>query len=168
MPTRFSEKNVSTSPERKSSAADFYASLKERASAIEARYRSLTPESARLNEEAQSFQPGGSTRDAVLRQPYAPFLSRGEGGWVTDADGRRITDLWFNASSLPLGHGDPGVLAAVREQLSRGTAFFAPTELDVEFARLLCQRLASAERVRFTNSGTEAVMVAIQIARGGT
>ena len=168
MPTRFSEKTVSTSPERKSSAADFYASLKERASAIEARYRSLTPESARLNEEAQSYQPGGSTRDAVLRQPYAPFLSRGEGGWVTDADGRRITDLWFNASSLPLGHGDPGVLAAVREQLSRGTAFFAPTERDVEFARLLCQRLASAERVRFTNSGTEAVMVAIQIARGLT
>ncbi len=159
---------MSTSPEQTPTADSFYTSLKERASEIEARYRSLTPESARLVEEAKKVQPGGSTRDAVLRHPYPVFLTSGEGGSVTDADGRRITDLWFNASSLPLGYGDPRVLAAVQEQLTRGTAFFAPTELDIAFSRLLCERVPSAERIRFTNSGTEAVMLAVQITRGHT
>ena len=156
-------------PTEKTSNRDaYYALLKARASEIEARYRSLTAASARLVEEAKEVQPGGSTRDAVLRHPYPIFVASGDGGWVTDADGRRITDLWFNASSLPLGYGNARVAAAVQEQLRRGTSFFAPTELDVSFARLLCERLPSAERVRFTNSGTEAVMLAVQIARGHT
>ena len=158
---------MSTHPNQQTKDS-YYTLLKSRFPEVEARYRQLTPESARLNEEAKRVQPGGSTRDAVLRHPYPVFLTSGNGGWVTDVDGRRITDLWFNASSLPLGYGDPRVLAAVQAQLVRGTAFFAPTELDITFSQLLCERVPSAERVRFTNSGTEAVMLAVQIARGHT
>src|SRR5690606_12514074 len=82
--------------------------------------------------------------------------------------GRRITDFWFNATALPLGYGHPKVLQAVRAQLPRGTAFFAPGEQEVELAKELLRRLPAAERVRFTNSGSEAVMLALRLARGAT
>ena len=146
----------------------FYASLKERAPEVVARYRALTPVSARLAEQARAVMPGGTTRHAVARRPYAPFVVRGEGARLVDADGRRLVDFWFNATALPLGHCDPGVMAAVREQLPFGTSFFAPTARDITLAEEICARLPSAEQVVFTNSGSEAVMMALRIARAAT
>lgn len=146
----------------------FYSALKARRPAIEERYVRLTPESARLAREARRVLPGGSTRDTVLRRPHATFLARGLGGQVIDADGRPLVDLWFNATSLPLGHADPRVVRAVQDCIARGTSFYAPTGLETDLARRICERLLSAERVRFTNSGTEAVMLAIRLARAFT
>lgn len=149
-------------------AIDYYSGLKSRAASIEGRYRTLTPRSQALTAQAAAVMPGGSSRDALLRKPYSPYAVSGQGGWLTDVDGRRIVDLWFNATSLPLGHGHPLVLAAAAEQLSRGTAFFASTVAELEVAQELQGRLPSAERVRFTNSGSEAVMLAVRIARAFT
>jgi glutamate-1-semialdehyde 2,1-aminomutase len=148
--------------------AEFYAALKSRKSAIESRYRALTPRSGRLFLEAQQVFPGGFTRDAILRKPYAPFIDAGLGTRLVDVDGREIVDFWFNATSLPLGHRHPLVVGAVQAQLSKGTAFFAPGELEIEHARLILERLPSFDRLRFTNSGSEAVMLALRIARGYT
>ena len=154
---------VDTSQDR---VNDFYARLKARAGEITDRYRSLSPSSAELFERAKGVEPGGFTRDAVLRKPYALFVERGEGGVLIDCDGRRITDMWFNATSLPLGHAHPHVVAAAGEQIRKGASFFARTESEIELAAALCERLLSAERVRFANSGSEAVMMALRIARG--
>jgi len=146
----------------------FYDALKARRAGIEQRYHDLTPTSARLAQEARRVLPGGSTRDTVIRRPHPTYIRRGEGGHLVDADGRTIVDLWFNATSLPLGHADPRVARAAREAIDGGTAFFAPTGLETDLAREICARLPSAERVRFTNSGTEAVMLAARVARAFT
>jgi glutamate-1-semialdehyde 2,1-aminomutase len=146
----------------------FYRALKARRPAIEQRYRDLTPTSARLAADARRVLPGGSTRDTVMRRPYPTFVGAGEGAHVTDVDGRRLLDLWFNATTLPLGHADPRVRQAVNAQIARGTSFYAPTGLEVDLAREICARLPSAERVRFANSGTEAVMLAVRLARAYT
>ena len=84
---------MSTHPNQQTKDS-YYTLLKSRFPEVEARYRQLTPESARLNEEAKRVQPGGSTRDAVLRHPYPVFLTSGNGGWVTDVDGRFISPPW--------------------------------------------------------------------------
>lgn len=147
---------------------DFYGALLARAEAVEQHYRSLTPKSARLFARTGGVFPGGYTRDAIMRRPYPSFVVEGEGDILTDVDGRRIIDLWFNATSLPVGHAHPAVTEAVGRQLSRGTAYYAPTENELALAELLLERLPSAERVRFTNSGSEAVMMALRFARAAT
>jgi glutamate-1-semialdehyde 2,1-aminomutase len=147
---------------------DFFAPLKARAPEIEARYRDLTPISAALHERAKTRLPGGYTRDSVMRRPYAPYIASGAGATLIDRDGREITDMWFNATSLPLGHADGRVVAAVDAQLKLGSAYFAPTESEIELADVICDRLPSAERVRFANSGSEAVMFAVRFARAFT
>ncbi len=149
-------------------ADEFYASLKARGPEIEARYRRLTPASAELHERAKGLVPGGYTRDSVIRRPYAPYIVKGAGATLVDRDGRAITDMWFNATSLALGHADARVVAAVTAQMNLGSAYFAPTESEVELAAIVCDRLPSAERVRFANSGSEAVMFAVRFARAFT
>src|SRR4029078_5986136 len=121
-----------------------------------ARYAALTPNSAKLAMRARAVMPGGGTRVAFARRPYSPFVVRGEGPLVYDADGRPLVDLWFNATALPLGHGDERVVAAVTAQVARGTSFFAPTESDVILAEEIRSRVPSCEQLVFTNSGTEA------------
>jgi glutamate-1-semialdehyde 2,1-aminomutase len=148
--------------------AEFYNSLKRMKSKTESRFRALTPRSGNLFLEAQKVFPGGFTRDAILRKPYAPFIERGQGTHLVDVDGREIIDFWFNATSLPFGHRHSCVIEAVEEQLSKGTAFFAPGALEIEHAKLILERLPSVDQLRFTNSGSEAVMLALRIARGFT
>jgi glutamate-1-semialdehyde 2,1-aminomutase len=147
---------------------DFYAPLKARRTEIEQRFRALTPRSAALYREAQNVFPGGFTRDAFLRKPYPPFIESGEGSRLTDADGRTIVDFWFNATSLPLGHRHPAVLEAIADQATRGTAFFAPGRNEIELGREILGRLPAADLIRLANSGSEAVMLALRLARGFT
>ena len=155
-----------TSPDHRPN--DFYAELKDRGANIETRYRELTPASASRHAAAERVLPSGYTRDSVVWRPYPPYLDRGNGAELTDADGRRVIDLCFNATSLPLGHADPRVVAAVTAQARAGSAFQAMTGKETELAEILCQRLASAELVRFANSGSEAVMMALRVARAFT
>jgi glutamate-1-semialdehyde 2,1-aminomutase len=144
---------------------DYFGSLKSRAEEVVAKYRSLTPNSRALFERAGDVFPGGFTRDAIMRYPYSPFIVEAQGTKMTDVDGRTITDMWFNATSLPLGHCHPDVVQAETRQIGRGTAYFAPTENELALAELLVERIPSAQRIRFTNSGSEAVMMAVRFAR---
>ncbi len=148
-------------------AADvaFYEVLKARRARILGEYERLTPRSQALFERANRSFPGGFTRDAIHRAPHAPFVSVADGSQMVDVDGRSITDFWFNATALPLGHAHPEVVAAAQEQVGRGSAYFAPTERELALAEVLIDRLPCAERLRFTNSGSEAVMMAIRLAR---
>ena len=135
---------------------------------LHAAYRSSTPRSAALFERATRVLPGGSTRTTVFAPPYPPYLVGGMGIRVEDVDGNSYRDFLGNYTSLILGHAHPRVVAAVEEQVRRGSAFGAPSEMEVALAEELVRRIASIERIRFTNSGTEATMFAIRAARAFT
>lgn len=112
--------------------------------------------------------PGGVSRNMVRRQPHPDYVSHGHGGRVTDIDGTTRLDFGNNTASLIHGHACPAINAAVVEQLQRGTAFSMATESELRFAQHLCGRNRGFEKVRFVNSGTEAVMAAIKVARAIT
>ena len=131
-------------------------------------YLARTPRSRAMFERATRVLPGGSTRTTVFTPPYPPYIVSGEGIRVRDVDGNEYRDFLGNYTSLILGHAHPAVVAAVAGQVSRGSAFAAPTEAEVALAEELCRRLPSVELVRFTNSGTEATMFAIRAARAFT
>ncbi len=131
-------------------------------------YRSRTPHSAALFDRATRSLPGGSTRTTIFNPPYPPYLVRGEGIRTWDADGNEYRDFLGNYTSLILGHAHADVVAAVEAQVRRGSAFAAPTETEIELAEEIRRRLPSVERIRFTNSGTEATMFAIRAARAFT
>ena len=95
-------------------------------------------------------------------------MVRGEGLRTWDVDGNEYRDFLGNYTSLILGHAHPEVVAAVEAQVRRGSAFAAPTEVEIELAEEIRRRLPSIERIRFTNSGTEATMFAIRAARAFT
>jgi glutamate-1-semialdehyde 2,1-aminomutase len=138
------------------------------ASAITESYIARRPKSAERNAEAKRSMPGGDTRSTAWFPPYPPFVAEGSGAFLTDVDGNRYVELLNNYTSLIHGHAHPVVVEAIREQLGRGASFAAPHENTVRLAQMLCERVASIERVRFANSGTEAVMMAVRVARAFT
>jgi glutamate-1-semialdehyde 2,1-aminomutase len=130
----------------------------------------LEPESATARSHAAASEviPGGTSRIHYHFAPYPIRARRGEGCRLVDAEGVPRLDFLNNMTSLIHGHGHPAVKRAIVEQLERGTAFSEPTDEEVGLARLLAERVASVDRVRFANSGTEAVMFAIKLARAFT
>jgi len=127
--------------------------------------------SAALHREACTLMPGGVNSPvrafkAVGGEPI--YYRRGEGAWFEDEDGARYLDLCCSWGALILGHAPPAVLAAVREVIWDGLSFGAPCRHEIELARRVVGRIPAAERVRFVNSGTEAVMTAVRLARGHT
>jgi glutamate-1-semialdehyde 2,1-aminomutase len=96
------------------------------------------------------------------------FIERGEGSRIWDADGNEYIDYVGSWGPLLFGHRPPEVLAALEEVLKIGTSFGAPTEREVDLAELICRLVPSVEKVRLVNSGTEATMAAIRVARGFT
>ena len=124
--------------------------------------------SAQLWERAQKLLPGGNTRTTVFMAPRPIYAAEGQGCWLTDVDGERRLDLLNNYTALIHGHAHQAVSEAAARRLARGASFAMPTPEEIELAALLAERVPSVEQVRFTNSGTEAVMVAIKAARGFT
>lgn len=124
--------------------------------------------SAQLYRRARAVMPSGSSRLTIFFKPYAVYARSGEGCRVTDEDGVTRIDFINNYSSLIHGHRPPEVMAAVADQLTRLTAVGLPTESEIALAELLAERLAGVEQVRYVNSGTEAVMLAIKAARAFT
>ena len=112
--------------------------------------------------------PGGVSRNTILRTPHPVYAESAEGCRVTDIEGVTRIDFANNMASLIHGHAHPGIVAAVIEQLAKGTAFTLGTEAEVEYAEHLCGRNISFEMVRFVNSGTEAVMGCLKAARAFT
>lgn len=127
--------------------------------------------SEQLFEAAQQHIPGGVNSPvrafrAVGGTPV--FFDRAEGAYLFDADGNRYVDYVQSWGPMILGHGHPQVLDAIRAQLDKGLTFGAPTELETQLADAICERVPGMEMVRMVNSGTEATMSAIRLARGYT
>lgn len=131
-------------------------------------YVRRTPGSASLFERASHYLPGGDTRFSLTYRPHPMYMARGEGPHIWDVDGNQLLDLNNNATSLIHGHAHPEVVAAIRAQAGRGTAWGAHNETQVEWAQILCERIPSVERIRFSNSGTEANMHMVKVARAAT
>ena len=133
---------------------------------------SSTPGSSRrLFARARRVLPGGVNSPvrafkAVQGQP--PFIARGTGAHITDVDGRRYVDYVMSWGPLIHGHAPAGLTKALVTATKRGTSFGAPTALEVQLAERVCSLVPSIERVRFVNSGTEATMSALRLARAAT
>jgi glutamate-1-semialdehyde 2,1-aminomutase len=130
-----------------------------------------TGESRRLYEEAVGLMPGGVSSPvrafkSVGGEPL--FIRRGSGARIRDEDGNEFIDYCMSWGPLILGHADPDVTAAITEAAADGTSFGAPNRYEVELAKLIAGRFPSIEMLRFVNSGTEAVMSAVRLARGFT
>jgi glutamate-1-semialdehyde 2,1-aminomutase len=136
-----------------------------RALARTARWAEPGSKSAALFARAQAVLPGGNSRTTVYMAPYPPYAASGEGCWVTDVEGDRRLDCLNNYTALVHGHAHPAIVEAASRRLAQGASFPMPTPEEIDLAALLCERLPSAERVRFTNSGSEAVMIALKGAR---
>jgi glutamate-1-semialdehyde 2,1-aminomutase len=112
--------------------------------------------------------PGGNTRHSIALMPYPVYAASGRGCRVTDVEGEERIDFLNNFTALILGHADPQVARAVQQQIVSGTAFTMPTRSDIDLAELLVERVAYIDQIRFCNSGSEAVMLAIKAARAYT
>ena len=131
-------------------------------------YLARNPRSGEAAGRAAAVLPGGTTRTTTFFPPFAPVLARGSGCEIVDIDGNRRVDFLNNYTSLILGHAHPDVLAAAWSAAARGTAFSSPTDLEVQLAEAVAGRVESVEQIRFTNSGTEATMAALRLARAFT
>ena len=131
-------------------------------------YRRITPRSATLFERGGGALPGGDTRYSITTRPHPPYLERGEGPYIWDVDGNRRLDLNNNSTALVHGHAHPEIVAAVRAQAGSGTAWGGHNPTEVEWAEIICDRVPAIERVRFANSGTEANMHMLKVARAFT
>ncbi|HEX7169805.1 MAG TPA: glutamate-1-semialdehyde 2,1-aminomutase [Rubrobacter sp.] len=138
---------------------------------VDARTMLAVDRSARLMERAVGLMPGGVNSPvrafrSVGGDPL--FMERGEGSRIFDVDGNSYIDYVMSYGPLVLGHAYADVIEAIEMTARKGTTFGAPTELEVELADAVCRAVPSLEMVRMTNSGTEATMSAIRLARGYT
>lgn len=124
--------------------------------------------SQELFEESKKIIPGGVSSPVRAFKPYPFFVAKGEGSHIYDVDGNSYIDHCLAYGPLILGHADKTVVSDLTNQLTMGTAYGAPTENEIKLSREVINRIPSAEMVRFTNSGTEATMSAIRVARGFT
>jgi glutamate-1-semialdehyde 2,1-aminomutase len=132
---------------------------------IEARYREMTPRSAQLMERAGKSMPRGLTRTLAWFAPYPVVFDHASGASIHDVDGNRYIDLFCNGLSLIHGHSYPPIEEALQRALPRGTAWPGASEAQIEFAEMLCDRIPGEVQVRFANTGTEATMLAVKLAR---
>jgi len=127
--------------------------------------------SKRLLEKAKRVIPGGVNSPVRAGKSVGvdpPFIAKAEGCFLWDVDGNQYIDYVCSWGPMILGHSHPEVLNAIEERLGKGTSYGAPTELEVEMAETIINMVPSIEMVRMVNSGTEATMSAIRLARGYT
>ncbi|WP_394147309.1 aspartate aminotransferase family protein [Shewanella atlantica] len=124
--------------------------------------------SAELYSKALTLMPGGCSRNTVLRSPNPLYAESAKGCYVTDIEGVTRVDFANNMAALIHGHAHPQIVDNVTEQLKKGSAFTLATEAELLFAEHLCSRNPGFEKIRFVNSGTEAVMSCLKAARAYT
>ena len=132
------------------------------------KYESITELSFQKHQVAKNYKPGGNTRITQWFDPYPFFVEKGREHSLYDIDGNIYLDFMLNATTLILGHSHPKIVSALTEQVKKGVSFSAPTESQGRLAKLLVERIPSVEKIRFTNSGTEATMLSIMAARAFT
>ena len=126
------------------------------------------PGSGALFERARKVLPSGITHDARYLDPYSIHVARAKGPRKWDVDGNEYVDYFGGHGAMLLGHSHPAVIEAVKRQMDLGTHYGSSHELEVRWAELVCELIPSAEKVRFTASGTEASHMAIRLARAHT
>lgn len=130
-----------------------------------------TDRSYSLFQQAQQVMPGGVNSPVRAFRGvggHPLFIARGEGAYLFDADGNRYVDYVMSWGPLILGHAHPAVVEAVQQQAAQGTSFGAPTALEIELSELVIDLMPAVKMVRFVNSGTEATMSALRLARAFT
>ncbi len=131
-------------------------------------YIHRTQKSQKMYQLAKIFLPGGDARTVTFFEPYPAFIVKGKGYQLYDADGNNYIDFLNNYTSLIHGHCHPKIIKAIKEQLESIQAIHAPTEYQVKFAEMISERFPSVDKIRIMNSGTEATMNAIRLARAYT
>jgi glutamate-1-semialdehyde 2,1-aminomutase len=132
---------------------------------LAARYTAAFPGSRARFERAKGLFPTGVTHDTRMMEPFPVYISRCLGSKKWDVDGQELIDYFVGHGSHILGHSAPDIVAAVQEQMTRGTHPGACHDLELEWADWVMKLIPSAERVRFTGSGTEATLMALRLAR---
>ncbi|HEY1346671.1 MAG TPA: aminotransferase class III-fold pyridoxal phosphate-dependent enzyme, partial [Streptosporangiaceae bacterium] len=133
-----------------------------------ARYAARRPRTSALHERARAFLPGGNTRSVLYHRPFPLRIARAWEAVLEDVDGHQYVDLLGEYSAGLYGHSNPVVLKAMADALHEGISRGAHTRYEVDLAEVICARFGSVERVRFTNSGTEANLMALSAARAFT
>jgi glutamate-1-semialdehyde 2,1-aminomutase len=129
------------------------------------RYTATFPGSRKRFEEAKSIFPCGVTHDTRMMEPFPVYITHAKGAHKWDVDGHKLTDYFVGHGSHILGHSPDDVVRAVQEQMARCTHPGACHDLEIEWGKLVQKLIPSAERVRFTGSGTEATLMALRLAR---
>ena len=124
--------------------------------------------SEQLFNQAKQVMPGGVSRNTIFRTPHPYYAEKGKGCYVTDVEGVTRIDFANNMASLIHGHAYAPIVTAVSEQLNKGSCFTMATEAEIDYAKLLCERVPSFDKIRFVNSGTEAVMAMLKASRAYT
>lgn len=132
------------------------------------KYPNPESKSAKMFEQAQRVLTEGGSRSTIRIAPYSIYVREAKGKYVTDVDGNRLFDLNNNYTSMIHGHAHPDIVEAATRQINRGTGYSFGSEAEVALAELLCARSRNFDKIRFMNSGTEAVMKAIKAARAYT
>jgi glutamate-1-semialdehyde 2,1-aminomutase len=135
---------------------------------IEESYLAQTPFSREVMGRASQIMPRGITRSLSWFAPYPVVFESGSGPILTDVDGNEYVDLFGNGLSLMHGHAYEPVTTALAAAIQRGSAWPGASDAQVEFAELLCSRIPGAEQVRFANTGTEATMLGVKLARAAS
>ena len=128
----------------------------------------LTRESRKIWEESRDYLPGGDSRNSIFWKPYPIFITSASGSHVVDADNVDRIDIINTMTTMILGHGSVPVIDAVATQLRHGLAYNAPNLHQVRLAKILCERVPGFDKIRFTNSGTEATLNTLRAARAFT
>jgi len=131
-------------------------------------YVSKTSKSKALYERAKKVLPAGVSYGIRYFEPYPFYTAKAKGSKLYDVDGNEYVDFWLGHTALILGHSPPNVIEAVKKQLENGTHYGTCHELEIKLAEQVAKMVPNAEMVRFTNSGTEANMYAIRLARAYT
>jgi len=121
-----------------------------------------------IYDRAVGVLTGGVSRNTIFREPHPYYVASANGSYIKDIDGTKRLDFANNMASLIHGHSHPAIVKAVTDQLKKGSAFTMGTEVEVAFAELLTSRSPMFEKIRFMNSGTEAVMTMIKASRAYT
>jgi glutamate-1-semialdehyde 2,1-aminomutase len=144
------------------------AALPERLRAVEAAYRAANPRSEAAYVAALGPMPGGNTRSVLHFSPFPLTFARGRGCWLEDLDGHTLLDCLGEYSAGIYGHSEPVIQDAIRATLADGIVLGGPNRYEAGLAAEICDRFPSIEQVRFTNSGTEANLMALAAARLAT
>ncbi|MEN9499401.1 MAG: hypothetical protein RIS83_1220, partial [Pseudomonadota bacterium] len=131
-------------------------------------YSRIRPHSAAAHDKARTVMPGGNTRTTLFYTPFPTAMKSGQGCYLEDIDGNKYLDLCGEYTAGLFGHSDPRIQAMLHKVIENGISLASVGENEAKLAAILCARFPALELVRFTNSGTEANLMAVAAARAHT